>query len=82
MGSQVVEPLVEEWDVLFDLTEHVRVPREVRGVASFVDTELFVVLGDLVGVLARCRDFDRSSPVEVEMTQLVGQFFQLILTEG
>lgn len=46
-----------------------------------VGTDVHEELSDLVCVLTRSRYFDRTSPVEVEMAQSVGQVLQLLLCE-
>ena len=47
--------------------------------ASFRDTYGDIEIGDLVGVLAGCRDFDGAGPVEVEVAECESQLLQLVL---
>ena len=49
--------------------------------ASFRDTYGDIEICDLVGILAGCRDFDWTSPVEVEVAERVRQLLQLVLAE-
>ena len=44
-----------------------------------VGSNRHIELGDLVSVLARCGDLDRSSPVEVEMAKSVGKLLDVNL---
>lgn len=47
--------------------------------AFFRDTYGDIEVCNLVGVLARCRDFDCAGPVEIEVAECESQGLQLVL---
>ncbi len=86
--SQVVEFLVERPNLIapllyksFLILRSSTPRRSVVTLALLCRADCHVELGDLVCVLTWCRHFDRSSPVEVEVTKGVDQLLQIYLLE-
>ena len=50
--------------------------------AFFRDTYGDIEVCNLVGVLARCRDFDCTGPVKVEVAECESQGLQLVLSKS
>ena len=89
-NSQVVQLLVKRLDlhaVLLDfglLNSSSSISRNllITSVEAFFgDTYGDIEVCDLVGVLAGCRDFDGTSPIEVEVAERVCQLLQLVLSK-
>ena len=87
-NSQVVQLLVKRLDlhaVLLDFSLlNCAIPRNllVTSMEAFLrDTYGDIEIGDLMGVLAGCRDFDGAGPVEVEVAERVGQLLKLVLSK-
>ena len=88
VNSQVVQLLIKRLDlhaVLLDfglLNSSISHNLLVTSVEAFFrDTYGDIEVSDLVGVLAGCRDFDGTSPVEVEVAERVCQLLQLVLSK-
>ena len=89
VNSQVVQLLVKRLDlhaVLLDLRLLVLsrcIPSSLLSSveSSLRDTYGDIKIGDLVGVLAGCWDFDWTGPVKVKVAERVCQLLQLILAE-
>ena len=77
-NSQVVQLLIQRRDlhaVLLDLSllgGYISSDFFVASMAFLCDTYGHVEVRDLVGILAGCRDFDRTGPVEIEVAERVG----------
>ena len=77
-NSQVVQLLIQRRDlhaVLLDLSllgGYIFSDFFVASMAFLCDTYGHVEVRDLVGILAGCRDFDRTGPVEIEVAERVG----------
>ena len=88
MNSQVVQLLIKRLDlhaVLLDfglLNSSISRNLLVTSVEAFFgDTYGDIEVSDLVGVLAGCRYFYGTSPVEVEVAERVCQLLQLVLSK-
>ena len=88
VNSQVVQLLIKRLDlhaVLLDfglLNSSISHNLLVTSVEAFFrDTYGDIEVSNLVGVLAGCRDFDGTSPVEVEVAKRVCQLLQLVLSK-